>query len=186
MCSNQTIKGNKKCSVWWRSVLLCCAQSYTWIWTQCGACSERSGLQEAPSAPPGVEWKAAKRRASVRQTGCLCLTFSIQMSFNFIVLRRVYEAENEPIWLWNQISVTNNKSNNTSDCQRARQQQHWLQAEPRWRRSRHRRMTAADSSDELRLTLARTASVSSAGPGLTLGSESWLLLASDAVTVQTV
>lgn len=96
---------------------------------KCGACSERSGLQEAPSAPPGVvEWKAAKHRASVRQTGCLCLTFSIQMSFNFIVLRRVYEAENEPIWLWNQISVTNNKSNNTSDCQRAQQQQHWLTA----------------------------------------------------------
>lgn len=133
------IKGNKKCSVWWRlSVLLCCAQSYTWIWTQI---LQTVWMSVAPAVNGAayrrrrrllnlwfgvVEWKAAKRGASVRQTGCLYLTFSIQMSFNFIVLRRVYEAENEPIWLWNQISVTNNKSNNTSDCQRAQQQQHWL------------------------------------------------------------
>lgn len=159
-------------------VLLCCAQSCTWIWTQI---LQTVWVSVAPAVSGAasrrrrrllnlwfgvVEWKAAKRRASVRQTGCLCLTFSIQMSFNFIVLRRVYEAENEPIWLWNQISVTNNRSNNTSDCQRAQQQQHrltagWAAIEG-WQRLTHR----TNRGSHLQLQCHQ------AGPGLTLGSES--------------
>lgn len=52
------------------------------------------------------------------------------------------------------------------------------------RLSRHRRMTAADSSDEPRFTLA--ASVSSGRSWANAGVWELLLLASDAVTVQTV